>query len=71
MPDGNKIEEHIQCQEKIDEIPDNAKNAYKLKNMQEPLVSVPVLCDNGFEGTFTKQNVQVSKGGCNILTGYI
>ena len=38
--------------------------------MQEPLVSIPMLCDNGCEVTFTKQHKQVSKGSQTILTGY-
>ena len=62
LPYGNKVEAHIQCQMKMDGIPDNAKKAYKFKNMQEPLVSITVLCDNRCEVTSTKQNVQVSKG---------
>ena len=57
--DGNKIEAQIQCQMKMDGLPDNAKKAYKFKNMQEHLVSSPVLCDNGCEVTFTKNNAQV------------
>ena len=61
LPDRNKIEAHIQCQMKMDGLLDNAKKAYTLKNMQDPLVSIPVLCDNGCEVTFTTQHVQVSK----------
>ena len=57
LPYRNRIEAHIKCQMKIDGLPDNAKKAYKFKNMQEHLVSSPVLCDNGCEVTFTKQNV--------------
>ena len=33
-------------------------------------MSIPVLCDNGFKGTFTKKNVQVNKYGKTVLTGY-
>ena len=69
ITDRNKIEAHIQCQMKMDGLPDNTKKAYRFKNMQEPLVSVPVRCDNVCEVTFTKQHAQVSKGGLNVLTG--
>ena len=55
---------------KMDGLPDNAKKAYKFKNMQETLVSIPVIYGNGCEVTSTKQNVQVSEGGRTILTGY-
>ena len=60
--DGNKIEAQIQCQMKIDGLPDNAKKAYKFKNVQEPLVSTPVLCENGFEVKFTKKMYSYQKG---------
>ena len=70
IPYGNKIEEQIQCQMKMDGLSDNEKKACKFQNMQEPLVSIPVLCDNRCEVTLTKQNVQVSKEGRTILTGY-
>ena len=61
LPDRNKIEAHIQCQMKMYGLPENAKKAYKFKNMQEPLVYIPVLCDNGCEVAFTKKHLQVSK----------
>ena len=48
LPDGNKIEAHIQCQMKMDGLPENTKKAYKFKNMLEPLVSIPALGDNGW-----------------------
>ena len=70
LPEGNRIEAHMQFQMKMDGLPDNVKKAYKFKNVQESLVSIPVLCANGCEVTFTKQHVHVSKGGRNILTGY-
>ena len=69
LPDRNKIEAHIQYQIKMDGLPDNAKKAYKFKNMQEPLVLIPMLCENECEVTSTKQHVQVSRGGRSILTG--
>ena len=55
---------------KMGGMPDNTKRAYKFKNTQEPLASINVLCENGGKVKFTKQNVQVSKGGSTILTGY-
>ena len=51
LPDGNKISAHIQCKIKMDEI------AYKFNGIQEPLISIPVLCDNGCTVTFKKQTV--------------
>ena len=70
LPERNKVEAHIQFQMKMGRLPNNAKKAYKFKNMQEPLVSISMLYDNRCEVTFTKQNIQVSKGGRTILTGY-
>ena len=70
IPDGNKIDAHIQCQIKIDGLLEQSKTAYKFDSIQEPLMSIPVLCDNGFTVTFTKQSVHVNKDGKKILTGY-
>ena len=52
----------------MDGLPENAKKAYKFKNMQESCVSIPVLCVNGCEVTLTKQHVKVSKGNRNTAT---
>ena len=54
---------------KMDELPEQAKTAYKFDNTQEPLMSIPVLWDNGFTVTFTKQSVHVNKEK-KVLTGY-
>ena len=54
----------------MDGLLENARKAYKFKNMQELLVLIPLICDNGCEVTFTKQYVHVSKGDYPILTGY-
>ena len=43
LPDGNKINAHIQCQMKMDGLPEQSKTAYKFDNIQEPLMSIPVL----------------------------
>ena len=69
--DGNKINAHIQCQIKIDGLPEQLKAAYKFNNTQEPLMPIQVLCENGWTVTFTKQSVHVNKDMKNILTGYI
>ena len=66
IPDGNNINAHIQWQIKMDGLPEQSKTAYKLDNIQEPLMSIPVLCDNGFKFIFTKQSVHVNKDGKNI-----
>ena len=50
--DGNKINAHVQCQIKVDGITEQSKTAYKLDNIQEPLVSIPVMCDNRCTVTF-------------------
>ena len=71
LPDGNKISAHIQCKIKMDGIPEQSKIAYKFNGIQEPLVSIPVLCENGCTFTFTKQTVQVNKEGKTVLTGYM
>ena len=49
---------------------EQSKIAYKFDNIQDPLMSIPVLCDNGCTVTFTKQSVHVNKYGKKILTGY-
>ena len=67
---GNNINAHIQCQIKIDELPEQPKTAYKFDNIQEALMSIPVLCDNRCKFTFTKQSMHVNKDGKTILTGY-
>ena len=54
----------------MDGLAENAKEAYKFKNMQEPLALIHVLCDNRCELTFTKPHVQVSIWVCSILKGY-
>ena len=45
MLDGKKINTHIQSQMKMDGLPEQAKTAYKFDNIQEPLMSFPVLCE--------------------------
>ena len=54
LPDGNKINAQIQCQIKMDGLQEHSKTAYKFDNIQELLMSIPVLCDNEFAVTFTK-----------------
>ena len=46
LPDGNKINAHIQCKIKMDGLPEQSKIAYKFNGTQEPLMSIPVLCEN-------------------------
>ena len=46
LPDGNNINAHIQCQIKINGLPEQSKTTYKFDNIQELLMSIPVLCDN-------------------------
>ena len=54
LPDGNKINAHIQCQMKMDGLPEQSKTAYKFDNIQDTLMSIPVLCNNVCTVTFTK-----------------
>ena len=61
LPDGKKINAHIQCQMKMDWLPEQSKTAYKFDNIQDPLMSIPVMCENGCTVTFTKQSVHVNK----------
>ena len=70
LPDGDKINAHIQCKIKMDGLPEQSKIAYKFNGIQEPLMSISVMCDNGCTITFTKQTVQVNKDGKTVLTGY-
>ena len=70
LPDGNKISAHIQCKIKMDGLPEQSKIAYKCNGIQEPLMSIPVLCDNGCTFTLTKQTVQVNKDGKTVSTDY-
>ena len=70
MSDGNNINMHIQCQMKIDGLPEQLKTAYTFDNIKEPLLKIPVLCDNGCTVIFTKQSVHVFKDRKTILTGY-
>ena len=51
-------------------LPEQSKIAYKFNGIQEPLMYIPVLCDNGCTVTFTKQIVQVNKYVKAVLTGY-
>ena len=66
LPYGNKINVHIKFQMNMDVIPEQAKTAYKSDNIQEPLVSTIVLCDNGCTVTFTKRIAHVNKYGKKI-----
>ena len=66
LPDWNKINAHIQYQMNMDGLPGQAEKAYKSDNIQEPLMSIPVLCDNRCTVIFTKQSVHVNKHGKNI-----
>ena len=70
LPDGNKINAHIQCQIKTDRLPEQLKTVYKFDKITELLMPIPVICDNGYTFTFTKQSVHVNKEGETILTGY-
>ena len=54
----------------MDWLPEQSKTAYKSDNIQDPLMSIPVLCDNRCTVSFTKQSVHVNKEGKKILTGY-
>ena len=54
----------------MDGLLEQLKIAYKIDNIQEPLMLIPVQCDNGFTVTFTKQTVHVKKYGKNVLAGY-
>ena len=65
LPDGNKISAHIQCKIKMNGLPEQLKIAYIFNGIQQPLMSIPVLCDNGCTVTFTKHTVQVNKDGEN------
>ena len=70
LPDGNKISAHIQCKTKMDGLLEQSKIAYKFNGIQEPLMSILVLCDNGCTVTFKKQTVQVNKERKTVLKGY-
>ena len=70
LPDGNKINAHIQCKIKMDGLPEHSKIAYKFDNIQEPLMSIQVLCDKRCTITFKKQTVHVNKYGKTLLTVY-
>ena len=61
LPDWNNINAHIQCQMKMNGLPEQSKTAYKFDNIQDPLMSTPVLCGNGCTVPFTKQSVHVNK----------
>ena len=69
LPDGNKINTHIQCKIKMDGLPEQSKIAYKFDNIQELPTSIPLLCDNRCIVTFKEQNVHVNKDGKTVLTG--
>ena len=70
LPYGNKISAHIQCKIKMDGLLEQSKIAYKFNVIQEPVMSISILCDNGCTVTFIKQTVQVNKGGGRELKGY-
>ena len=54
----------------MDGLLEQAKTAYNFDKIQDTLMSIPVLCDNGYTATFTKQSVHVNKDGF-FKTGYI
>ena len=54
----------------MDGLPEQSKIEYKFDGIQEPLTSIPVLCNNGYTVTLTKQTVQVNKYNKTVLTGY-
>ena len=54
----------------MDGLPEQSKTAYKFDKIQEPIMSIPVLWDNGYTVTFTKHSVPVNKDRKKILTGY-
>ena len=71
LPDEKKISSHIQCKIKLEGLPEQLKISYKLNDIQEPLMYIPVICDNVCTVKFTKRTVQVHKDGKIVLTGYI
>ena len=54
----------------MDGLQGQAKTACKFDNIQETLMSIPLLCDNVCTFTFTKQSVHENKDRNTILTGY-
>ena len=65
-----KISAHIQRKIKMAGLPEQSKIVYKFNGIQEPLMSTPVLCDNGLTVTLTKQTVQAKKDGKTVSTDY-
>ena len=53
LPDGNKINAHIQCKIKMDGLPEQSKIAYKFNGIQEHLMFI-FMCDNRCTVTLKK-----------------
>ena len=70
LPDGKNINAQIQCQIKMDGLQEQSKIAYKFDGIQEPIMSIPVLCYDGCTVTLTKEAVQLNKDRKTVLTGY-
>ena len=54
----------------MDGLPEQSKIAYKFNGIQDPLMSIPVLCYIGCTVMFTKHTVQINKDRKKLLTGY-
>ena len=70
LTDRNKISTNMQCKMKMNGLPEQSKIAYEFNGIQEPLMSIPVLCGNRCTVTFIKHTVQVHKDGIILLPGY-
>jgi hypothetical protein len=55
----------------IPELSTKAKTAYKFNEMKQPLLSIPLLADDGCKISLTADNIEVVKDNKIILTGFL
>jgi hypothetical protein len=70
MPNGTTIQSSHTCDLLLADLPPQARKAQILPGLvHNSLISVGQLCDNGCNGTFTQEQVTVSKNGKCVMYG--
>ena len=71
LPDGTKIKSTHSGNLAIfsDLLPPAATRSFLFEELQQSLLSVPLLCDAGCTAIFSKNSVQISRNGITILEG--
>ena len=70
LPDGTIIQSTHTALLDLPELPIEARRAHVFPNLNNSaLISISQFCDQGFEASFTQQEVQIKKGEHVIISG--